>query len=444
MKILLIFLLCSCVIKSNKISKNNNFDPKIYPSVAVGSKQDEVVIFNVDDVFKNYELVKTHTIVRMDGRNSTVNLEADSKRFTYLPFPKFSGTDIVRVYWQNKFSHALATSELKINLQNLPDAPSVFDDFVSTQNIVNKTVDVLQNDIDVDGDSLTIQSVDDHPDIQTEIVNGKVRLTIDPSFSDSTEANISYVVRDTTGLRSTGLIRINQDFEKLSSLLIPLQIVFVNKSTGKLSNNVAGDAQKVLTQLNLKMKNSEETAFFKFKLEDTIEVVDDFVHVHCDPTLNSCNDFGNIIEKYGKNRVVTLVFVANIQGDVAGIAKLNRVPHSKDSTVVAEYKSINDSDGTIYTHEIGHMIGLDHTQRIGAEKNEWITFSSCGLDTLYFQRGLSSGSGSSPFVDNRGVTWDDIDNTMKPFVSGADEGYFTQGYRDIFPKIFSCYRARAF
>ena len=90
------------------------------------------------------------------------------------------------------------------------------------------------------------------------------------------------------------------------------------------------------------------------------------------------------------------------------------------------------------------MIGLDHTQQIGSEKNEWITFSSCGLDTLYFQRGASAGTIDGPFRDSSGVVWDDINNTMKSVVVGDDDGYFTQGYIDIFPKIFSCYRARSF
>ncbi|MEF1183006.1 Ig-like domain-containing protein, partial [Vibrio campbellii] len=87
------------------------------------------------------------------------------------------------------------SAEVTVTVNPINDAPVANDDNVVTDEDTPVTIDVLPNDTDVDGDTLTIVNASVPVDQGTvEIVDGKLVFT--PADNFNGEATISYTVSD--------------------------------------------------------------------------------------------------------------------------------------------------------------------------------------------------------------------------------------------------------
>ncbi|HBC3612805.1 TPA: tandem-95 repeat protein, partial [Vibrio parahaemolyticus] len=87
------------------------------------------------------------------------------------------------------------STTVEVNVTPVNDAPVAKDDIATTQEDTAVTIDVLPNDTDVDGDTLSIQSASVPSDQGTvEIVDGKLVFT--PAENFNGDAEITYTVTD--------------------------------------------------------------------------------------------------------------------------------------------------------------------------------------------------------------------------------------------------------
>ena len=85
---------------------------------------------------------------------------------TYTPDGNFHDTDTF-TYTASDGNGGTDTATVTVTVTSVNDAPNAVNDTTSTPEDTAKTIDVLANDTDVDGDTLTVASV-------TQPVNGSV------------------------------------------------------------------------------------------------------------------------------------------------------------------------------------------------------------------------------------------------------------------------------
>ncbi|WP_337222837.1 tandem-95 repeat protein, partial [Vibrio alginolyticus] len=124
--------------------------------------------------------------------NGTVSVNPDGS-VTYTPNDNFHGTDSF-TYIVTSGGVSESTT-VNVDVTPVNDAPVAKDDAATTQEDTAVTIDVLPNDTDIDGDTLSIQSAS-VPETQgtVEIVDGKLVFT--PAENFHGDAEITYTVTD--------------------------------------------------------------------------------------------------------------------------------------------------------------------------------------------------------------------------------------------------------
>ncbi|EMD1213793.1 tandem-95 repeat protein, partial [Vibrio alginolyticus] len=124
--------------------------------------------------------------------NGTVSVNPDGS-VTYTPNDNYHGTDSF-TYIVTSGGVSESTT-VNVDVTPVNDAPVAKDDAATTQEDTAVTIDVLPNDTDIDGDTLSIQSAS-VPETQgtVEIVDGKLVFT--PAENFHGEAEITYTVTD--------------------------------------------------------------------------------------------------------------------------------------------------------------------------------------------------------------------------------------------------------
>ncbi|MDW1615645.1 tandem-95 repeat protein, partial [Vibrio sp. Vb2873] len=124
--------------------------------------------------------------------NGTVSVNPDGS-VTYTPNDNFHGTDSF-TYIVTSGGVSESTT-VKVDVTPVNDAPVAKDDTAATDEDTPVTIDVLPNDTDIDGDTLSIQSAS-VPEAQgtVEIVDGKLVFT--PAENFHGDAEITYTVTD--------------------------------------------------------------------------------------------------------------------------------------------------------------------------------------------------------------------------------------------------------
>ena len=148
----------------------------------------------------------TLTATLVDGpANGTLTLNADGS-FTYTPDTNFNGTDsFTYTATDGTATSSVATVSITVNPVN--DAPVAVGDAVSTDEDTALTGNVLTNDSDVDGDTLTATLVDGP-------ANGTLTLNPDGSFTYTPDADFNgadsftYTATDGTATSSVATVSI--------------------------------------------------------------------------------------------------------------------------------------------------------------------------------------------------------------------------------------------
>ncbi|EJG2006533.1 tandem-95 repeat protein [Vibrio parahaemolyticus] len=124
--------------------------------------------------------------------NGTVSVNPDGS-VTYTPNDNYHGADSF-TYIVTSGGVSESTT-VNVDVTPVNDAPVAKDDIATTQEDTAVTIDVLPNDTDVDGDTLSIQSASVPSDQGTvEIVDGKLVFT--PAENFNGDAEITYTVTD--------------------------------------------------------------------------------------------------------------------------------------------------------------------------------------------------------------------------------------------------------
>ncbi|EKO4254183.1 tandem-95 repeat protein, partial [Vibrio parahaemolyticus] len=125
-------------------------------------------------------------------KNGTVIVNNDGT-VTYTPDDNYVGEDTF-TYIVTSGGVSESTT-VNVDVTPVNDAPVAKDDIATTQEDTAVTIDVMPNDTDVDGDTLSIQSASVPSDQGTvEIVDGKLVFTPAENFNGDTE--ITYTVTD--------------------------------------------------------------------------------------------------------------------------------------------------------------------------------------------------------------------------------------------------------
>ncbi|MBE9063540.1 S-layer family protein [cf. Phormidesmis sp. LEGE 11477] len=107
------------------------------------------------------------------GSNGTVDINADGT-VSYTPNANFNGSD--NFTYEVSDGELTDTATVAITVEPVNDAPTATDDSATTNEDVAVSIDVLDNDSDLDGDDLSVESV-------TQGSNGTVNINADSTVS---------------------------------------------------------------------------------------------------------------------------------------------------------------------------------------------------------------------------------------------------------------------
>ncbi len=138
-----------------------------------------------------------------DPANGTAEIVGG--KVVYTPNQDFNGTDTL-TYTVSDGNGGTDTATVTVNVGAVNDAPVAVDDTATTDEDTAITIDVLANDTDVDGDTLTISSVADPANGTAEIVNGKIVYTPNAGYYGT--ETFEYTVTDPDGLTDTATVTV--------------------------------------------------------------------------------------------------------------------------------------------------------------------------------------------------------------------------------------------
>ena len=178
--------------------RGNETSPAVEPAAPVAgddivqTDEDSAIIIDVlandEDADSENLFIESATVPEEQG-----TVEIEDGKLIFTPAEDFNGdADITYVVSDGELEDEASVT---VTVNPLNDAPVANDDNVVTDEDTPVTIDVLPNDTDVDGDTLTIVNASVPADQGTvEIVDGKLVFT--PAENFNGEATISYTVSD--------------------------------------------------------------------------------------------------------------------------------------------------------------------------------------------------------------------------------------------------------
>jgi hypothetical protein len=144
-------------------------------------------------------------VLDSDVSNGALVLNADGS-FSYDPEPDFCGTDSF-TYVANDGQADSNVATVTITVDCVNDPPVADDDTATTDEDTPITIDVLANDSDVDGDSLTVDSVT-LPANGTATINPDGTITYTPDSNYYGPDTFSYTISDGNGGTNTADVEV--------------------------------------------------------------------------------------------------------------------------------------------------------------------------------------------------------------------------------------------
>lgn len=145
------------------------------------------------------------TVTTATAENGTVTINDDGT-VTYTPNENYNGPDTI-TYTITDPGGNTSTSTVAVTVNPVNDDPVANDDIASTDFQTAVTVNVLGNDTDVDGDTLSILGTPVSAD-GSVTVNGDGTITFTPNDGFSGDATITYEVTDGNGGTDTATVTV--------------------------------------------------------------------------------------------------------------------------------------------------------------------------------------------------------------------------------------------
>jgi alpha-tubulin suppressor-like RCC1 family protein len=139
-----------------------------------------------------------------DPPRGTAAISGGGSTVTYTPDADYCGSDGFTYTVSNGSLPATADVEVSVGCVN--DAPVAVPDAATTTEDVSVHVHVLTNDIDVDGDQLTVVSATDPTHGSVAVLTGSVVYTPDPDWCGGDTFDVT--VRDPAGLQSVAAVTV--------------------------------------------------------------------------------------------------------------------------------------------------------------------------------------------------------------------------------------------
>lgn len=174
---------------------------------SISVDEDDTVTFNplANDTDPNPGDTLTVTSIGTPS-NGTLTDNGDGT-YTYEPDENYNGSDSV-TYTISDGNGGTDTATITFNVAPVNDAPDAVNDSVTTDEDTAITIDVLDNDTDVDGDPLEITGASVPADQGTvAIVGGELLFT--PAENFNGPATISYSISDGEGGTDTAEVTVN-------------------------------------------------------------------------------------------------------------------------------------------------------------------------------------------------------------------------------------------
>ncbi len=155
------------------------------------------------------------SVVSASAPHGTVTINPDGT-LTYEPDPDFNGTDTI-TYTVDDGNGGTDTAEVTVDVAPVNDGPVANDDTATTPFNTAVTIPVLDNDTDVDGDTLTIASASSPNGDVT--INPDGTLTFEPTPGFEGEATITYTINDGNGGTDTADVTVTVEEQPLDGIV---------------------------------------------------------------------------------------------------------------------------------------------------------------------------------------------------------------------------------
>ncbi len=157
------------------------------------------VLGNDDDIDGD---VLTITVVSAAAHGVVVNNDAD---LTYTPAADFNGPDAF-TYTISDGNGGEATAQVTVTVEPVNDPPDPVDDLATTPEDTAVVIDVLSNDTDAEGDSLTL--IDVSSPAFGSVITGSQIVTYTPNLNFNGDDSFTYLVSDGQGGSAFGLVTV--------------------------------------------------------------------------------------------------------------------------------------------------------------------------------------------------------------------------------------------
>lgn len=180
-------------VEIENILTSDDGDPIALPD-AVTTPEDTDAIIDVlaNDLSPDGQPLQ---VTQARAENGEVNLNSDGT-ITYTPYRDFNGPDTI-TYTVTDPDGNTATSFVAVTVTPVNDVPEAQDDYAETPLNTPVVIDVLANDTDIDGDTLSIVGLPTSAD-GTVAVNPDGTITFTPNAGFTGAAVISYEMTDGT------------------------------------------------------------------------------------------------------------------------------------------------------------------------------------------------------------------------------------------------------
>ena len=192
---------------------HDDYDPDAVDDTAITDEDTAVII----DVLANdtHPEGDTLTVTAASSPDGDVVINADGS-LGFTPAPNFNGTATIS-YTVTDSNGDTDTATVTVTVNPVNDAPEANDDTATTPYGTAVAINVLANDTDIDGDTLSVVSASSPNGSVT--VNADGTLTFTPAAGFEGEATITYTVKDPGGLTDTATVTVTVEAQPLDGIV---------------------------------------------------------------------------------------------------------------------------------------------------------------------------------------------------------------------------------